>query len=804
MQVSLSWLKEYVPVALSEAELSEALTMTGLEVEGWFDRYEYLDKIVTGRIVEVSSHPDADRLRICRVVAGEDQYTVVCGAANASEGLVSALALPGAELPGGLVVKKGKLRGVVSEGMLCSETELGLGQDSSGIMELDPAVADGQPLGRALSLSDPVFEIDLTPNRPDCLSIIGVAREVAFFSEATVSPPEIELSESGPEVTDCTSVTIDDPDLCSRYVARVVVDITVGPSPFWLQDRLLSVGLKPINNIVDITNFVMMETGQPLHAFDLDRLSQNRIVVRRAGEKASFTTLDGKERQLLPDTLMICDADKPVAIAGVMGGLNSEIGPDTRRVLIESACFHPASIRKTAKNLNMSSDASYRFERGVDPLGTVTAADRAAQLMAALTGGRLARGLIDNHPRPAEPRRISVSAAALNQRLGTAFTVDDIAGFLTAVEFGVEPDGPDKLVVRVPSFRVDVERPEDISEEVARLWGYNRIPVTFPPISLDGGGAETVFARKARLKELMAGFGFMETVNYSFISREAGEAMNFSEDSGLAVPIEILNPLASDQSVMRTSLIPGLLLTMRHNLAQQIKDMKLFEIGRVFWPREQAGLPREPDMMAVLQTGRRRPRTWLAPAAESDFYDLKGVCESLLAALKEAPPVFTALPDELCSFTKPGYTARVEINGTEIGLVGEVSPRVLSGLGIKQSAFVWEFNLSILLPLLGGQPQMRPLPRFPAVSRDITIIVDVGVEAGRVLNFLATANQELVESVHMLDVYEGQPVPEGKKSLSMRVVYRSADKTLKDKHVNRVHSEIADRLIKAFSADLPA
>ncbi|MFP4444770.1 MAG: phenylalanine--tRNA ligase subunit beta [Desulfosudaceae bacterium] len=804
MQVSLSWLQQYVSVTLAAADLSEALTMSGLEVEGWYDRYDYLERVVTGRITAVSPHPDADRLRICQVTAGDAQYSVVCGAPNAAEGLLAALALPGTELPGGMTVKKGKIRGVVSAGMLCSELELGLGEDGSGIMELDPAGADGQSLNRALSLSDPVFEIDLTPNRPDCTSIIGVAREVAFFSRTRVQRPDIRLTESAPDITELTSVTIEDPDLCPRYAARVAVDITVGPAPFWLRDRLLSVGLKPINNIVDITNFVMMETGQPLHAFDLDRLAENRIVVRRAGAAMSFTTLDEKERQLSPDMLMICDAEKPVAVAGVMGGRNSEIGENTRRVLIESACFHPASIRKTAKALNMGSDASYRFERGVDPQGTVTAADRAAQLMAELAGGRIAAGVIDNHPRPAAPRIITVDTAAVNRRLGTAFSAGEMADFLEAVEFGAARDHTDQLAVTVPSFRVDVERPEDISEEVARLWGYNKIPVTFPAIALDAGGPETTFASKARIKELMAGFGFLETINYSFISREANAAMSFPEASRRAVPIEILNPLASDQSVMRTSLIPGLLLTLRLNLAQQIKDMKLFEIGRVFWQQEGEGLPREPDMMAALQTGSGRPRSWSAPARACDFYDLKGVCENLLGALGQASFSFTALPEELCTFTRPGHTARIEIDGTEIGLLGEVAPAVLSQLGVKQPAFAWEFNLSTLLPLLSDQRQMKPLPRFPAVTRDITIIVDAGVEAGRVLNFLATASPELIESVQMMDVYEGQPVPEGKKSLSARVVYRSADKTLKDKYVNRVHQEVADRLIAAFSADLPA
>src|SRR6056297_1560787 len=371
MQVSLSWVKDYTTVDLPVVEMAESLTMAGLEVEHYEDRFARLEKVVSGKVVSVSPHPDADRLCVCEVEASPEQYTVICGAPNVKKGMMAALAVPGAELPSGHTVKKGKIRGVVSEGMLCSEAELSLSDDHLGIMELNPDIAVGLPLTRALSLSDPVFEIDLTPNRPDCLSIMGIAREIAAFSNRKITPPTILLGESAGNVNDYTAVTIEDPDLCPRYAARVVVDISVGSSPFWLRDRLISVGLKPINNIVDITNFVMMETGQPLHAFDLDCLAENRIVVRRAGADTEFTTLDEKERRLSPDMLMICDAEKPVAIAGIMGGLNSEIGDQTKRVLIESACFNPASIRKTAKTLNMSSDAAYRFERGVDPWGTV-------------------------------------------------------------------------------------------------------------------------------------------------------------------------------------------------------------------------------------------------------------------------------------------------------------------------------------------------------------------------------------------------------------------------------------------------
>ena len=806
MQVSLSWLNEYVPVSHSASEIADALTMAGLEVDGVFDRFAYLAEAIVGLVTSVAAHPDADHLTVCRVDSGERELSVVCGAPNVKKGMLTALVQPGFVLPGGMTIKKSKIRGVVSEGMLCSEAELGIGEDTAGIMDIDKAVEPGTPLTEALSLSDSVLEIDLTPNRPDCLSIIGVAREIAGFTGQKLAFPAVEPTEGHDDITGYSSVEIKDPELCTRYVARVLVDIKVGESPFWLKDRLLSVGLKPINNIVDITNFVMMETGQPLHAFDLDRLAENRIVVQRAGSVSSFTTLDEKTRQLSPDMLMICDAEKPVAVAGVMGGMNSEITEETTRVLLESACFNPTSIRKTAKILGLGSDAAHRFERGVDPLGTLFAADRAAQLMVEIADGTMARGVIDNHPLPAAEKRLTVGVDALNRRLGTTLDFDEMAGLLASVGFGVTKSGDGLMTVAVPSFRVDVERVEDISEEVARLWGYNKIPVTFPVISGNSGNPALMFDWRQRFREVMTGFGFSEIVSYSFISDNACEDMDVLNSAARVEPIKILNPLATDQSVMRTSLIPGLLSTMRHNLSQQINDMKLFETGRVFWQtRGGDNLPDEPEMMAALLTGAVRRRSWHAPEELCDFYDIKGALECLLKELGAgASCSFTAMPGERCVVTRPGHTARVFLEDTEVGLIGEVSRALLEKFDLKKPAFVFELNLSAVIPLLSDHREARLLSRFPSVSRDITVIVDLAVEAERILNFLEEDGGNLIENIEVLDVYEGEGIPAGKKSLSFRIVYRSQEATLKDEFVNRIHSQIADRLIKAFSAQLPA
>ncbi|MDY6830321.1 MAG: phenylalanine--tRNA ligase subunit beta [Thermodesulfobacteriota bacterium] len=802
MKVSLHWLQEYVPVAMPPADLAEALTMAGLEVEAVSDRYAGLDTVVTGKVTRVSFHPDADRLTVCQVETGDRPLTIVCGAPNVEEGMVAAVALPGTELPGGLTVRKSRIRGVASEGMLCSAVELGIGEDGAGILSLDGATPVGIPATRALGLSDTVLEIDLTPNRADCLSMIGVAREVAALSGGRVARPVFSVPEAAAGVADYASVVIEEPDLCPRYTARVVLDVTVGPSPFWLQDRLRSVGLKPINNVVDITNFVMMETGQPLHAFDLDRLSGNRIVVRRAVAGERFVTLDDKERILSDDMLMICDAEKPVAVAGVMGGLNSEIVSTTRRVLIESACFAAPSIRKTAKTLGLASDASHRFERGVDPEGTVFAVDRAARLMADVAGGKPARGVIDNHPRPAGEKRIALGIGDINRRLGTSLGVEDMARLLASVEIFSEPADSDRLTVTVPSFRVDIDRPEDLAEEVARLWGYNNIAVTFPVIPVGGRLPSGALARRIRIKEAMVGFGFAEVVNYSFIGADACRSMCFEAGTAEDSPIPILNPLSQDQAVMRTSLVPGLLKNTRDNIFQQEKTIRLFETGKVFLPRPGQELPDEPEMLAGLWSGARQPRTWLTMEERCDFYDIKGVLEALISAL-DLEASFSALVVDQCRYTLAGRTARVMVGETTVGLAGEVRPDVLESFGVRQPVFVFEINLSVLFPMITDDRCARPISRFPSVSRDITLIVANTVEAADLLKSLAMQGQSLIEQVYLMDVYEGDPIPSGKKSLSIRVVYRSFEKTLKDAFVNRIHTETTEALVKAFNADLP-
>ena len=805
MKVSLNWVKEYVNVDMDPNDLADALTMAGLEVEAVSDRYDYLNRVVIGRITTVEPHPNADTLKLCRVDVGERVVTVVCGAPNVKKDMLAPCALPGACFPKGPVLKKTSIRGETSEGMLCSEVELGLGINSDGIMELGNNLSVGDPLNKALDLSDPVFEIDLTPNRPDCLSIIGTAREIAAFQNKKVSYPEILLPESFDDISNHTSVTLMAPDLCPRYAASLIFDITVGPSPIWLQDRLVSVGLKPINNVVDITNFVMMETGQPLHAFDFDHLAENRIVVRAAGQDEPFVTLDGKERRLDPEMLMICDGEKPVALAGVMGGLNSEVENTTTRIFLESAYFDPVCIRKTSKKTGLNTDASHRFERGVDHGGTLTALKRATQLMVEIGGGKLVNGIIDEYPNPFSEKTIEFNGTDLNRHLGTHLPIDDIGNYLKSIEFEVEIIDDDRLRVIPPSCRVDISRFEDISEEIARLYGYNNIETTSPLIPAEATHPSKKIEARNRIKFLMTGLGFNEAINYSFVSERSCDLLELAPDDPRRQMVGILNPLSEDQSVMRTSLVPGLLETMKYNLSVQNKNLKLFEIGKVFIDTgEEDAQPNEIEMISGLWTGTAFDMAWFSKAIDCDFFDLKGVVEQLLEKLGVVDTIFTRMPPASCFYTKPGATAQILVNNESMGLLGELHPKVLANYDLKQTAFIFELDLDRLIQLLSDEKLARPIPKYPATSRDITLIIDKNVETHKIIQTVKGLDEELVETIHLFDVFEGSPIPEKRKSVSLRITYRSLDETLEDIRINHIHTSMTQLLVEKFDATLPA
>jgi phenylalanyl-tRNA synthetase beta chain len=804
MKCSISWLKEYVPVHLPADELAEVLTMAGLEVETITERFAYLETVIVGRIAEIQPHPNADKLKLCQVDIGDGKpVAVVCGAPNVQPDMLAPLALPGTQLPSGLKIQESVIRGQPSSGMLCSEAELELGADKSGIMGLDPDLKPGASLIAALKLSDSVFEIGLTPNRPDCLSIIGIAREVAALQKCTLTCPEINVPMNGQAIHQQTRVTIEAPAHCPRYTARLIKGVAIGPSPAWLQDRLLSIGLRPINNIVDVTNFVMMEMGQPLHAFDFDQLTDKRIVVRTATQGERFTTLDDKERLLDPEMLMICDGEKPVGIGGVMGGLNSEIEPDTVNVLLESAYFDPVSIRKTSKKLGLSTDASHRFERGVDPDGTLAALNRAAQLMVEVAGGELIEGVIDEHPKKINNPTIEFDIHRANRLLGIDLTQNEMAEYLTALEFRVEPHGPGLLKVTAPSFRVDVSRPEDLVEEIARLSGYDNIPTTYPAVSATGSIPSKLLLEKGRIKRLMTGLDFNEVINYSFIAPSSFDLIQLPQNDFRRQAVKLLNPLTEDQAVMRTSLLPGLLEAIQRNLAQQQHTARLFEIGKVFLNGKADTLPEEVEQLAGLWTGLRQPEAWLTRKEDCDFFDIKGVVESLLGRLHVHGITFTKLPSESCHYLIPGQAARILKGDIVLGQIGAVHPQVLSNYDIKQAVYMFELNLNELTPLVPDELQSAAISKFPSIARDFTIIIDNGIESKRILDCVWQSGEDLIESVHLFDVYEGKPIPTGKKSISFRITYQSLSETLDDETVTPVHNRISDLLLNTFKATLP-
>ena len=805
MKFSLSWLKDYIDITMDPADLADALTMAGLEVDSVSNRYEYLNGVIVARVEEVAPHPNADKLSLCRVDAGGNRVSVVCGAPNVKAGLHVALAQPGTVLPDGTRLEKTVIRGEASDGMLCSDAELGLGDNPGGIMSLDSSLKVGTGLARALNLNDSVFELDLTPNRPDCLSIIGIAREIAVIQGESLKYPDYSIEDRGDAIRSLSSVKIDAPDHCPRYAARLVENVTVAPSPFWLQDRLLSIGLRPINNIVDITNFVMIETGQPLHAFDFDNLVDNRIVVRLAGQGEKFTTLDEKERILDSEMLMICDGDKAVGIGGVMGGLNSEIEDHTARVLIEGAYFNPVSIRRTSKKLGLNTDASHRFERGVDPDGCVRAVNRAAGLMVEISGGTLVDGIIDEYPNLQTVKNIELGVERTNRLLGTDLDHTQVQELLESIEFKVDPveNNEDLLKITPPTFRVDVSRREDLMEEVARLSGYNNIPTTFPAMPAEGRQPDTRIRLRNRLKALMTGLGFTETIAYSFVARTSCDSLGVKEADPRRSMIHIMNPLNEDQAVMRTSLVPGILETMRFNIARQINNLKFFEIGKIFLGSEQQVLPAEPEMLVALWTGTRSNASWYNRETGCDFYDIKGAVEALMSALKVDDVQFTAMPAEFCNYTRSGYTARIMASGAQFGLVGEIHPRVAENYDLKQTAFIFELDLEKMTELIPEIRSSKPIPRFPAIYRDITIIIDRKIETRTVLEAVENFQDDLIESLHLFDVFEGDPIADGKKSVSFRITYRSSVKTLVDEDVNDLHKSITARLLKAFDATLP-
>lgn len=790
MRVSLNWLKEFVDIHQTPAEVAEVLTMAGLEVEGLERKGQNLSDVRVSRILDIKPHPRANRLSICQLATGRQEVSVVCGATNIKTGDLVPLALPGTRLPDATPIKESRIRGEVSHGMLLAEDEMGLTDDHSGILILPDDLTPGQSLSEAMDLEDWVLEVTLTPNRIDCASVLGIAREIAALTNKTATMPEVHIEESAAPIEDLASVTVLDTHGCPRYTAGLVDQVKIGPSPFWMRYRLHMSGIRAINNVVDITNYVLMELGQPLHAFDYHRLIDRKIVVKRAENGQAFTTLDGQLRELDDQTLMICDGERAVALAGIMGGLNSEITPDSTTVLVESAYFDPIMIRRASKRLSLSTEASYRFERGIDIGGVDRALRRSLMLIAQLAGGSIAKGIIDCYPRPWSAPKITLRVDRTNEILGTNIRIKEIIHHLSSLGMTVTELDQSHLEVRPPSFRVDITREADLIEEVARLIGYDNIPVTLPGIrSTEEDTPE--LALRDRIKSLLVGMGFLEIVTYSFISPQSAEILGSEEHDYLRSFVRLRNPLSRDQSVMRTSLIPGLLSTARLNSLRGQNDLRIFEWGKIYLKGD-GELPQEKQVLTALISGMVSSQQWYRMPREVDFFDIKGVVEDILEVLGIEEPEFKRNgPKEGLD---PDEYARIFCSASEIGSIGKVSRNTMEGFGLQRDAYLSELDIEALSPFVKSVREFKPLAKFPSVRRDISIVVNRSIETATLLDIVKGMGKELIESVNIFDVYQGKGIGKKEKALAIRIDYRSRQRTLTDDEVNRIHEAIIEEI----------
>lgn len=784
MLLSLNWLREFVPYTGDAQTLADRLTMLGLEVEEIGRPFAALEKIVVGFVAECAAHPSSDHLSVCRVDIGTGELLdIVCGAPNVAAGQKVPVAPVGTVMPGGLEIKKAKLRGQTSCGMICSEREMGLGENHDGIMVLDAGLAVGTPICEALGLDQTVLDVSITPNRADCLSVLGLAREVAAAFGLPLSVPQTELAEGG-EVFENFGIE-PDPALCSLYQARLIRGVKIGPSPAWLRYRLIAVGLRPINNIVDVTNYVMMECGQPLHAFDRDLLCGDRIRVGLAEDGMRLTTLDGQERLLTGRDLLIWDDERPVALAGVMGGANSEIGDGSSTVLLESAVFDPASIRKTARRLGLSSDASYRFERGVDQIGNTHAMNRAAALMAAVSGGVVAPGVAKAEPRPYAPRVINFSPVKATKLLG----VDMAPGFCreTLASLGCVIADGEPWKVTAPSFRLDLEREVDLIEEVARVYGMDRIEAVLPTVKKslqDLDKADPTFAFLNQVKEWGRGIGLAEVVNYSFVGTADLDRCGLPAEGR----VHIFNPLSEEMNVLRTELAPGLLGSLRQNMSQDNTRIRIFEVAHTFVQDPDSDtLTRENNRLAILLHGGRFPARYPYPEGSLGYEDVKGLVEHLLLSLGVGAAAFERGGEH--PYLAPEVLVRT--SETTVGRLGRVREDLADAYQARGEVWFADLDLDLLMGLRRGA-KFKVIPRFPVVRRDMTLVAAPGLAIGAVVDTVKAMNEPLLEDVYLVDIFT--PAGSEERNLSYRFVFRHPERTLKDKEVEKINQRIGQHL----------
>ncbi|MBD8068914.1 phenylalanine--tRNA ligase subunit beta [Bacillus sp. PS06] len=802
MFVSYKWLSEYVDLTgVSASELADLITKSGIEVEGVEVLGEGIKNVVVGHVLEREQHPDADKLNKCLVDVGDEEpVQIICGAANVDKGQKVVVAKVGAVLPGNFKIKKAKLRGEESHGMICSLQELGIESKlvskeySEGIFVFPTDVEPGADALVQLNLDDEVLELSITPNRADALSMLGVAYEVGAILGREVKLPTIELSTVAEKASDYISVSVEASEDNPLYVARVVKNVKVAPSPLWLQNRLMAAGIRPHNNVVDITNFILLEYGQPLHAFDYDRLGSKEILVRRAKAGEKITTLDDTERTLTPDHLVITNGTEPVALAGVMGGANSEVQSDTTTVLIESAYFTGGTIRTASKDHGLRSEASSRYEKGIDPNRTREAADRAAELMVRYAGGEVLDGVVEVDTLAMEPAKVTITLERINKVLGTSISADEVSAIFSKLQFESVVDN-ETFTVTVPTRRGDITIEEDLIEEVARLYGYDNLPTTLPVGQTFPGKLSDYQAKRRSIRRYLEGTGSYQAVTYSLTS--SSKVNQYALET--AEPIKLSMPMSEERSVLRLSIIPHLLEVLSHNIARKVDHISVYEIGSVFVSNGENKLPTEKEHLAGAATGLWQSNLWQGEKKAVDFYVIKGVLDGVFDLLGLQKRI--SYKQAKIEGMHPGRTAHVLLDGTEIGFVGQVHPTVQKELDLNET-YVYELSLEQLLGAKVEDVTYSSIPRFPSMTRDIALVVDKTIAAGEIKQAIVEAGGKLLKDVSIFDLYEGERMEEGKKSVAYSLRYEDPERTLTDEEVTKAHGKVLAVVEEKFGASL--
>ena len=806
MKASLQWMNEYVPLDLNRPaqELADELTQAGIPVEEVLSMDPGLKKIYTGKIIEITKHPDADKLQVCQVQClsedGEEvTKQIVTAATNVAVGQIVPVAYHKSRLADGTEIKKGKLRGVVSEGMFCSVAEFGISSDlvrpeeSQGIYIFPEGTPIGLDIKEALMLDDTVYEFELTANRADCFSMVGLSREFGIMTNQKALFPVIMVNENGESIEGKASVAIEAHDLCTRFTSRLVTNVTIEPSPLWMQNRLRNSGIRPINNVVDVTNYVMLELGQPMHAYDYDCVADHTLIARRAKAGETLTTLDGNERELNESMLIIADTKGPIGVAGVMGGLTSEVTDKTTNVLFEAAVFNGPSIRRTSKALGMRSEASGRFERGVNHKYTAYAIDRAAQLLQQICPScKVSVGVIDVYPEPVEQRTVTFTAEQINDYLGTSIEKDRMVDILTKLEFGITESG-DTIEALVPTWRDDVTVMPDIAEEIARIVSYDNIAPTIPVAILSSGGMTPKKALTKEVTHYLAHAGLSQIITFSFMHKDGLTNMMLPEGDNRYTAIPILNPISEEFPYMRTTLVPAVIEAAKRNIAQQNKDLWLFETANVYEPKALplTEVPHERPMACGIMMGKVTEAAWNQAQRDTDFYDVKGVVDGLLAKLGLTQ--YDIQPSSE-SYYHPGVSAHYTVNGVTIANYGELHPQVVKNFDLSGKVYMFEIDLEAVLSIIVPPFRYQSFSKFPGTSRDLAIVAPVSVTSGDIVALIKEHGGEYLESVSIFDVYEGEHIEAGYRSLAYNLQFRSMEGTLNDEDIDGAIQAIIDAL----------